>query len=144
MATWKPLPEAGAERAVVKGAADLEQQVGPAPGPSHLLRLRHAPFDQEVGCALRQRGPDPQAGPVPLGVVDQMGALAAQVAIHRVQRPLQLASGLALEGGQKRADALEGDPDVLGFAVPGPSAQALDLLHDLRIYLHPVRPVGRW
>src|SRR3954465_5175332 len=33
------LPEAGAERAVVDGAADLEQQVGPAPGPAHLLRL---------------------------------------------------------------------------------------------------------
>src|SRR5690348_52826 len=27
------LPETGAERAVVEGAADLEQQVGPAPGP---------------------------------------------------------------------------------------------------------------
>src|SRR3954447_18734245 len=32
------LPEAGAERAVVEGAADVEQQVGPAPGPAHLLR----------------------------------------------------------------------------------------------------------
>src|SRR4051794_8950287 len=28
------LPEAGAEHAVVDGAADLEQQVGPAPGPA--------------------------------------------------------------------------------------------------------------
>src|SRR4051812_33441555 len=27
------LPEAGAERAVVDGAADLEQQIGPTPGP---------------------------------------------------------------------------------------------------------------
>src|SRR4051795_5607604 len=33
------LPETGAERAVVEGAADLEQQIGPAPGPAHLLRL---------------------------------------------------------------------------------------------------------
>src|SRR6476659_12006 len=46
------LPEAGAERAVVDGAADLEQQIGPAPGPAHLLRLGHAPIDQEIGRAL--------------------------------------------------------------------------------------------
>src|SRR4051794_2531571 len=48
------LPETGAERAVVEGAADLEQQIGPAPGPAHLLRLGHAPVDQEIGCALGQ------------------------------------------------------------------------------------------
>src|SRR3954453_5934649 len=48
------LPEAGAERAVVDGAADLEQQVGPAPGPAHLLRLGHAPVNQEIGRALGQ------------------------------------------------------------------------------------------
>ena len=48
------LPEAGAERAVVDGAADLEQPVGPAPGPAHLLRLGHAPVDQEIGRALGQ------------------------------------------------------------------------------------------
>src|SRR3954470_22772627 len=48
------LPEAGAERAVVDGAADLEQQVGPAPGPAHLLRLGHAPVDQEIGRVLGQ------------------------------------------------------------------------------------------
>ena len=48
------LPEAGAERAVVDGAADLEQQVGPAPGPAHLLRLGQALVDQEIGRALAQ------------------------------------------------------------------------------------------
>ena len=48
------LPGTGAERAVVDGAADLEQQVGPAPGPAHLLRLGHAPVDQEIGRALGQ------------------------------------------------------------------------------------------
>src|SRR5690349_4676547 len=37
------LPETGAERAVVEGAADLEQQIGPAPGPAHLLRPLPAP-----------------------------------------------------------------------------------------------------
>src|SRR5215213_5996890 len=48
------LPEADTERAVVDGAADLEQQIGPAPGPAHLLRLGHAPVDQEIGRALGQ------------------------------------------------------------------------------------------
>src|SRR4051812_40251913 len=72
------LPETGAERAVVDG---LEQQIGPAPGPAHLLRLGHAAVHQEVGRALGQRRADPLPGPVPLGVVDQMSALAGQVAV---------------------------------------------------------------
>src|SRR3954451_18254060 len=71
------LPETGAERAVVEGTADLEQQIGPAPGPAHLLRLSHAAVHQEVGRALGQRRADPQPGPVPFGVIDQMGALGA-------------------------------------------------------------------
>src|SRR4051794_26554605 len=71
------LPETGAERAVVEGAADLEQPIGPAPGPAHLLRLGHAAVDQEVGRALGQRRADPLPGPVPFGVIDQMGALGA-------------------------------------------------------------------
>src|SRR6476620_2367571 len=71
------LPETGAERAVVEGAADLEQQIGPAPGPAHLLRLGHAAVHQEVGRALGQRRADPLPGPVPFGVIDQMGALGA-------------------------------------------------------------------
>src|SRR5215218_11161498 len=99
------MAEAGAERAVVDGAANLEQQVGAAPGPAHLLRLGHAPVDQEVGSALGERRPDPQAGTPSYGIVDQIGALAAQVAVHRAQRPLQFANGLTFEGGQERADA---------------------------------------
>src|SRR3954451_4227076 len=71
------LPETGAERAVVDGAADLEQQIGPAPGPAYLLRLSHAAVHQEVGRALGQRRADPLPGPVPFGVIDQMGALGA-------------------------------------------------------------------
>ena len=58
--------ETGAERPVVDGAAGLEQQMGAAPGPAHLLRLGHAPVGQEVGRVLGQRRPNPQAGPVPL------------------------------------------------------------------------------
>ena len=48
-------PEAGAERAVVDGAADLEQPIGTAPRPAHLLRFVHATIDQEVGCSLSAR-----------------------------------------------------------------------------------------
>src|SRR3982751_6921896 len=54
------LPEAGAERAVVDGAADLEQPVGATPRPAHLLRLGHPAVHQEVGRALGQRRADPQ------------------------------------------------------------------------------------
>src|SRR4051795_8038120 len=70
------LPEAGAERAVVDGAADLEQPVGAMPWPAHLLRLVHPAVHQEVGRALGQRRADPQPGRVPLAVVDQPVALA--------------------------------------------------------------------
>src|SRR3954470_22910592 len=54
------LPEADAERAVVDGAADLEQPIGTAPGPAHLLRFVHPAVHQEVGRALGQRRADPQ------------------------------------------------------------------------------------
>src|SRR5205085_9995433 len=87
------LPETGAERAVVEGAADLEQPIGPAPGPAHLLRLGHAAVHQEVGRALGQRRADPLPGPVPFGVIDQMSALAGQAAVQRVQGGPQLPRG---------------------------------------------------
>src|SRR3954453_11630508 len=80
------LAEAGAERAVVEGAADLEQTVGTAPGPAHLLRLVHPAVHQKVGCALGQRRADPQPGSVPLGIVDQASALPDEVAVQRLQR----------------------------------------------------------
>ena len=137
------LPETGAECTVVDGTADLEQPIGTAPRPAHLLRFVHATIDEEVGCSLGQRRADPQPGPVPFAIVDQMGALGAQVAVHRVQRPPQFASGRALARGQECMDALEGDPGILGFTVPGPLAQTLDLRGDRRPCLHPVRPVGR-
>src|SRR3954467_7283539 len=120
------LPEAGAERAVVDGAADLEQPVGATPGPAHLLRLGHAPVDQEVGRALGQRRADPQPGPVPLAVVDQPVALPDEVAVQRPQRGPQLprgrdgpaAAALVPEVVQDCADAIDADLRVLGPAVP--------------------------
>src|SRR4051794_1201931 len=120
------LPEAGAERAVVDGAADLEQPVGAAPGPAHLLRFGHPAVHQEVGRALGQRRADPQPGPVPLAVVDQPVALADEVAVQRPQRGPQLprgrdgpaAAALVPEVVQDRADAIDADLCVLGPAVP--------------------------
>src|SRR5688572_9944308 len=61
---------AGAELAVEDGAADLEQEIGAASGPSHLLRLVRAAVDQEVGRGFGQGGADPQAGAMALGIVD--------------------------------------------------------------------------
>src|SRR4051812_15295280 len=75
------LPEAGAERAVVDGAADLEQPIGTAPRPAHLLRFVHATIDEEVGRPLGQRRANPQPGPVPFAVVDQPIALPDEVAV---------------------------------------------------------------
>src|SRR5215210_1779759 len=111
------LPEAGAERAVVDGAADLEQPVGATPRPAHLLRFVHATIDEEVGRALGQRRANPQPGPVPFAVVDQPIALPDEVAVQRLQRGLQLArgrdgsaaAGLATEGVHHRADAIDAD-----------------------------------
>src|SRR5689334_12777027 len=78
--------ESGAELAVDDGAADLEQAIGAAAGPAHLLLLVHAAVDQEVGGAFGDRGADPLAGAMTLGVVDQPGALAGEIAVDLVQR----------------------------------------------------------
>src|SRR5215217_9429031 len=117
------LPEVAAERAVVDGAADLEQLVGAAPGPAHLLRLVHPAVHQEVGRALGQRGADPQPGPVPLAVVDQPVALPDEVAVQRPQRGPQLprerdgpAAAALAEVVQDRADAIDADLRILGLA----------------------------
>jgi hypothetical protein len=40
--------EAGAELAVENGAADLEQEIGAAAGPSHLLGFVHAAVDRKL------------------------------------------------------------------------------------------------
>src|SRR5215212_11040618 len=87
------LPEAGAERAVVDGAADLEQPIGTAPRPAHLLRFVHATIDEEVGRSLGQRRANPQPGPMPFAIVDQPIALPDEVAVQRLQRGPQLARG---------------------------------------------------
>src|SRR4051812_9400595 len=145
------LPETGAERAVVDGAADLEQPIGTAPRPAHLLRFVHATIDEEVGCSLGQCRANPQPGPVPFAVVDQPIALPDEVAVQRLQRSPQLArgrdgsaaAGLATEVMHHRADAIDADLRILGFAIPQPPAQALDLLDDHRRRGRALRTIGQ-
>jgi translocation and assembly module TamB len=55
--SFEELSEGGAKLAVEGGA--LEQEIGAAAGPSHLLRFVHAAVDQEVGGAFRDRSADP-------------------------------------------------------------------------------------
>src|SRR4051794_3553873 len=145
------LPEAGAERAVVDGAADLEQPIGTAPRPAHLLRFVHATIDEEVGCSLGQRRANPQPGPVPFAIVDQPIALPDEVAVQRLQRSPQLArgrdgsaaAGLVTKVAHHRADAIDAELRILGLAVPQPPAQALDLLDDHRLRGGALRTIGR-
>ena len=145
------LPEAGAERAIVDGAADLEQPIGTAPRPAHLLRFVHATIDEEVGRSLSQRRANPQPGPVPFAVVDQPIALLDEVAVQRLRRGPQLArgrdgsaaAGLATEVMHHRADAIDADLRIFGLAIPGPPAQALNLLDDHRLRCRALRTIGQ-
>ena len=91
---WQPFKSAAEPRtecSVVDRAANLEQEIGSSPGPSHLLRLVHSPIDQEVRRPFGDRSSDTQAGTVSLGVIDQPGALTTEIAIDLMQRAPQLA-----------------------------------------------------
>jgi hypothetical protein len=46
------LPGTGAQIAIVDCAADLEQPIGTASRPAHLLELAHPTVHQEVGGSL--------------------------------------------------------------------------------------------
>src|SRR5689334_3795908 len=67
--SFEELSEGGAELAVEGGAADLEQEIGAAAGPSHLLRFVHAAVDQEVSRTFGERCADPQTGTMAFGIV---------------------------------------------------------------------------
>ena len=81
----EPLSEARTECAIVDRATDLKQKIGTPPRPAYLLLLVHPPVHQEIGRAFGDRGANPQARAVPLGVVDQPGALAGQIAVQGLQ-----------------------------------------------------------
>src|SRR5260370_25137733 len=89
------LSEAGAERAIVNSAANLEQKIGTSSRPAHLLRFVHPAVHQEIGCPFRDRGANSQSGTVPLGIIDHPIALAGEITIQRVQRGPQLSRGRA-------------------------------------------------
>src|SRR5689334_21394601 len=145
------LAESEAELAVDDGTADLEQEIGAAARPAHLLLLVHAPVDQEVGGAFGDRRADALAGAMPLGIVDQPGALAGQVAVELAQRRPQpagrgtprAAAALALEGRHELADALEGDLGIGRLAIPDPPVQAVDFLDDRGLGTLLLRGVAR-
>jgi hypothetical protein len=69
------MPKPGTECAVVDRATNLQQQIGAASRPSHLLRFIRSAVHQEVGRSFGDRGSDPQSGTVAFGVVDQPVAL---------------------------------------------------------------------
>src|SRR3954469_11572680 len=120
---WRePLPEGGAEGAVVDSAADLQQEIGTPSGPAHLLRFVHSTVHQEVGRPLGDGSPDPQAGTVTLGVVDRPVGLTDQIAVQGQHRSPQLprecsrraAVGLAPEVMDDGADARDAGLGILG------------------------------
>jgi hypothetical protein len=82
----KQLAEPRAEHAVEDCAADLQQEVGTASGPSHLLGFVHAAIDEKVGSSLGDRRANAEACAVPSGVVDEPTALTSQVLVDVVQR----------------------------------------------------------
>ena len=88
---------------------------------------------------------------MPFAIVDQPVALPDEVAVQRPQRGPQLARGrdgsaaarLATEVVHRRADTIDADLRILGLAIPGPPAQALDLLDDHRLCGRALRTIGR-
>jgi hypothetical protein len=92
------MAEPRTEGAVVDRTSDLQQQVGPASRPSHLLGLVHTTINQEVRCAFRNRSPDAQAGTISFGVIDEPAALVAEIIADLVQRAPQLAGWDARRG----------------------------------------------
>jgi hypothetical protein len=58
--------EPGTEGSVVDRTANLEQEIGPSSGPSHLLQLVHSSIDQEVRRPFGDRRADAQAGTISL------------------------------------------------------------------------------
>jgi hypothetical protein len=50
---------AGTKRAIVDGAANLKQEIGPLSRPAHLLRFIHSAVHQEIGRPLGDRSPNP-------------------------------------------------------------------------------------
>ena len=77
------LSKGGTERAIIDGATNLQQEIGAASRPSHLLRFVHSAVHQEIGGPFGDRGSNAQSGTMALGVIDQPVALAGEITIQR-------------------------------------------------------------
>ncbi len=145
------LPRPGTGRAIVDGAADLQQEVGAPSCPSHLLGFIHSPVDEEIRGRFGERCSGTQAGAVTFGVIDQPVALTGKIAVQRMQggpqfpgwRVRPAASRLPLKCMHDLLNAADADFGVFGLAVSQPPAQPFDLLDDRRLRLHPRRIIGR-
>ena len=76
----------GTERAIVDGATNLQQEIGAASRPSHLLRFIHSAVHQEIGGPFDDRGSNSQSVTMALGVIDQPVALAGEITIQLARR----------------------------------------------------------
>jgi hypothetical protein len=120
------LSESGTERAVVDSAANLQQKIGSSPRPAQLLIFVHPAGHQKIACPFGDRSTNAQSNTVPLGVVDRPVALAGEITIRRVQSGPSFPwghDGLSLavfapKMTHHRANPIDADLSVLGFAVP--------------------------
>ena len=88
---WIPPLEQGAGDAVEGSGSGLQQHVGAAPGPLHLLALGKALADHRVDRALGYRRRDALASAEPLAVVDQAAGVRPDVDCELLRRPGELA-----------------------------------------------------
>ena len=91
---FKSLADPGAERAIVDCATNLQQQIGAASRPPHLLGFVHSPVDQEIRCPFGDR----RADTVSFGIVDEPRGLASEIFIDGMKRVPQLARRHAFTG----------------------------------------------
>ena len=86
---WVTPVEGILERVVQHGGAHVEEELHRSPAPAHLLGLVHAPRDDLVHGAFRERGRDRFTLPVPGGIGHQCRLVALKIAG-------QVGGGLAL------------------------------------------------
>jgi hypothetical protein len=147
----EPLSEVGTERAIVNGAANLQQEIGTSSRPAHLLELVHSPIDQEVRRAFGDESANTQAAAIPLGVIDEPATLTAEIGVDLVQRVPQVArwhtrramAEFAPEDMHDLADPVDAALGIPCLVFPNAPAQALDLLDNYHLRRHPCRIVGR-
>ena len=126
-----PAVEVVGELVVEDAGADLQQQVGAAGCPAHLLFLDHAFADDLVDRGLGERGGDGLAGAVAFAVVGDPAGVGPQVAVELAYRLEQLGllrhRDLRRRGRMEVLDGVQGAEDV---AVPAEPFQPLQLVAD--------------